>query len=126
MSHLPVSEKMLASVRNTIIRSFRWKTFEMHDKKFPSYVFFDMQKKYKCKKPQTICKHLLCKCYLEDAIKFRQRGKILTSVEFLKTLEFIRYNGGASEDDLNGIIIRLSEWIVSRTDEYQKAEWYYF
>lgn len=126
MSKMPCTSYTLPSVRATIIRSFRWKTFEHGDvSKFPAYsVFFGIMKKYRCKKPQTVAKHLMGKSYDIPLYDRKTFGKIMSATQFLKTLQFLRYNNEKwDNDDVNEVIRKLAEWLVSRTPEYEKAEW---
>ena len=124
MSKLANTPYTLPSVRATIIRSFRWKTFEHGDmSKFPANsVFFEIMKKYRCKKPQTVAKHIL-KGYKPSVHERKYCAKILTATQFLKTLQFMRYNDYMEREIANMIILPLSEWIVSRTKEYDEAKW---
>lgn len=114
------------SVRVTIIRSFRWKVFEHGDmSKFPAKsIFFDIMKKYRCKRPQTIAKHLMGKSYEMGEYDRKTFGKVMSAPQFLKTLQFLRYNREEwDNEDINNVIRRLAEWIVSRTPEYENAKW---
>lgn len=127
MSKMPLGQKIVPSLRVTIIRSFRWKEFKHGDtSKFPaSSVFFEIMKKYKCKKPQTVAKHILGYKYEMSEYQRRTFGKVLTATEFLKALQFMRYNGYMEREIADSIIRPLAEWIVSRSDEYEKADWYF-
>lgn len=126
MSRIVSSERVLPSLYVTIIRSFRWKTFEHGDmSKFPAKsVFFDIMKKYRCKKPRTVAKHIIGSANFSEYER-RTLGKIMSAPQFLKTLQFMRYNHPKNwdNDEINTIIRRLAEWIVSRTPEYDNAKW---
>ena len=124
MSKMPTTGRELPSLYVTIIRSFRWKEFKgIGEEKFPaSSIFFEIMKKYRCKKPQTVAKHVL-KGYKPSAHERKYCAKILTATQFLKTLQFMRYNGYMEREIANMIILPLSEWIVSRTKEYDDAKW---
>ena len=125
MSTLPMTPYTLPSLRATIIRSFRWKTFEHGDmSKFPAKsVFWDIMQKYHCKKPQTVARKLMRSWYDIPEYDRKTFGKIMSATQFLKTLQFMRYNYGWENEDVNNVIRRLSEWLVSRTPEYEKAKW---
>ena len=126
MSRLANTPYTLPSVRATIIRSFRWKTFEHGDmSKFPANsVFFEIMKKYRCKKPQTVAKHLMGDSYEMNEYDRRHFGKVMSATQFLKTLQFLRYNqNGWQNEDVNEVIRKLAEWLVSRTPEYEEAKW---
>ena len=124
MSKLPTTGRELPSLYVTIIRSFRWKEFKgIGEEKFPaSSIFFEIMKKYRCKKPQTVAKHVL-NGYKPSAHERKYCAKILTATQFLKTLQFMRCNGYMEREIVNMIILPLSEWIVSRTKEYDDAKW---
>lgn len=124
MSRMIASERVRPSLYVTIVRSFRWKEFEHGDmSKFPAKsVFWDIMKKYRCKRPQTVAKHLIGEKKFSE-FERRQLGTIMTAPQFLKTLQFMRYNHGWENEDIQNVIRRLSEWIVSRTDEYENAKW---
>ena len=125
MSRIEPSNRVLPSLYVTIVRSFRWKTFECGDmSKFPANsVFFGIMRKYRCKKPQTVAKHIIGSTKFSP-FERRVLGEVMTAPQFLKTLQFMRYNSARFDnDEINDIIRRLSEWIVSRTPEYEKAKW---
>ena len=124
MSRMIASERVRPSLYVTIVRSFCWKEFEHGDmSKFPAKsVFWDIMKKYRCKRPQTVAKHLIGEKKFSE-FERRQLGTIMTAPQFLKTLQFMRYNHGWENEDIQNVIRRLSEWIVSRTDEYENAKW---
>ena len=126
MSKLFCTPYTLPSIRVTIIRSFRWKSFEHGDmSKFPAEtVFFRIMKKYHCKRPQTVAMHLLGTSYEEAKNDRKNFGKVMSAVQFLKTLQFLRYNfKGWDNEDVNDVIRKLAEWLVSRTPEYENAKW---
>ena len=127
MSKMPLGQCIIPSVRATIIRSFRWKTFPKGDTStFPaSSVFFEIMKKYKCSKPQTVARHILGRKYNMSIYDRRTFGRVLTSTEFLKAMQFLRYNDYINEENANSVIRPLAEWIVSRSEEYDKAAWYF-
>lgn len=124
MSRMVRTERALPSLYVTIVRSFRWKTFEHGDmSKFPAKsVFWDIMQKYRCSRPQTVAKHLLGEKNFSEYQR-RTLGQIMTAPQFLKTLQFMRYNHGWDDEDTQNVIRRLSEWIVSRTPEYDNAKW---
>ncbi len=125
MSKIENSVILIPSLYVTIIRSFRWKSFDQFDmSKFPaSSVFFDIKRKHHCKAPQTIAKHLLGEEYFLDGKKRRKVGKVMSSVQFYKSLQFLRYNQNIDNDDFNSVLFHLADWLVSRTPDYEKAKW---
>jgi len=124
MSKLQMTGRELPSLYVTIIRSFRWKHFNgIGEDKFPaSHVFFNIMKKYRCKKPQTVAKHIIGP-YKPTEYQRRRIGTILTATQFLKTMQFMRYNNYIDDETANMVIQPLAEWIVSRTKEYDDAKW---
>lgn len=124
MSRMPLTGYEKPSLYVTIIRSFRWKKFKgIGEDKFDAHaVFFDIMKKYRCSKPQTVAKHIL-NGYKPSEYERRNIGKVLTATQFLMTLQFMRYNGYMARDTANMVILPLAEWIVSRTKEYNDAKW---
>jgi hypothetical protein len=124
MSKMPTTGREFPSLYVTIIRSFRWKEFKgIGEDKFPAKsVFFEIMKKHHCKRPQTVAKHIL-NGYKPSKYQRLKIGKVLTATQFLKTLQFMRYNGHIDRDTANLVILPLSEWIISRTKEYNDAKW---
>ena len=126
MSKLSCTPYTLPSIYATIIRSFRWKSFEHGDmSKFPTEaVFFRIMKKHHCKQPQTVAKHLMGVFYEGAKDDRKNFGKVMSAVQFLKPLQFLIYNYKAwDNEDVNDVIRKLAEWLVSRTPEYENAEW---
>ena len=123
MSRMPMGTDMAKCVRATIIRSFRWKEFEQGDtSRFPATrVFHEVMLKHKCRSPRAVCKHIMGRC---NTAYERRTARVLTATEFLKAIQFMRYNGYHMSREVADSIIRpLAEWIVSRSEEYDKAKW---
>lgn len=122
MSVMAIGPNMRCCVRATIIRSFKWNEFAQGDKRmFPAKsVFHEVMLRHKCRSPRAVCKHVMGRC---NTAFERRTARILTATEFLKALQFMRYNGYMEREMADSIIRPLAEWIVSRSEEYDKAEW---
>lgn len=122
MSRMLPSAYMMCCVRATIIRSFRWKEFEQGDtRRFPAAsVFHEVMLRHRCRSPRAVCRHIMGRC---NTMSERRHTPILTATEFLKALQFLRYNDRMERELADSIIRPLAEWIVSRSVEYENAKW---